>query len=1307
MTRVEAPPITDAATDAAAEGAAEGAAVAPRPTDRRTLQRDALATLLRLADSCVEIERELETTYGDIQRRTAREYSQAESMLKQRYDKLRDTVKQRRAAELAVEKQKHAKRIEELRGEHNATVTSLKEKHRKVRKKLQREMRDAQWLAESVRDADTNRAEEALEETQKKLAEIEKTQAEQTDEAADLAARYGRRMPQVEDAPTAPDLEASVDAVTADLDGLRRMSLPKLFVGATPFILGFFLLLIAAAVAQIVDVGLDNGIEPLLTTRPDPALMGGIVGGTFVVLVVLSVLLKKKSAANFDAAALKFVTDVSATKQAADEEHRAAAADRDEQVRVAAAAYQTELKTLDEKFLPKLQGAEDKYHHDKSAAGKAAQARQKQLEQQHDAAAMDVNVRWDAKNGEIDKTHEGDLAPVRQKRDDILGESGSDYTTGRARLERDWAEALSITQTMAEESDAPEFAAIEDWRSWKPATSFHPTVRFGSLHIDLENCDEQMSLPKPKPYDIPALLAFPDGANLLLKHDPAGRSAAVDTLRLTMLRLLTSLPPGRVQFTLIDPVSLGESFAGFMHLADDDEALVGGRVWTDTDQIERQLSDLTEHMETVIQKYLRNAFETIDDYNKQAGELAEPYRFLVIADLPNNFSEAAMKRLGSIVTSGPRCGVHVLAALDVRQPPPGSATVLEDVTRGCTTLLYNADEAKFVWDDETFGRFPLTLDKPADDAALTDLLRVIGKAAREAKRVEVPFATITPDDADVWSKDSSADLAVPVGRTGATRLQQFRLGKGVAQHALIAGKTGSGKSTLLNGLICNLALHYGPDQLALYLIDFKRGVEFKTYATHRLPHARAIAVESDREFGLSVLQRLDEELARRGDLFREAAVQDLAAFRKAKPTVEMPRVLLVIDEFQELFSEDDKLSADAALLIDRLVRQGRAFGMHAVLGSQTIAGSAGLARSTLGQVAVRVALQCNEQDSRMILGEDNTAARLLTRPGEAIYNEQGGLVEANSPFQVAWLPDPQREALLKRVTAINNGDVSRELVVFEGNAPAKLEENYELQHAPVRQTVAYLGEAVAIKPPTHFPFRRQSGSHLLLVGQADESVAALVASSIISLRHTAPKSKFFVLDGTPTDAPLHKLLREVAANVDADAEFADYRALPDVLADVATEVEGRGAADAGDPLFLVIHGVQRFRDLSKADDYGGGGSFGGFLGGDEEDAPKAEPPGKLLMKILRDGPTVGVHVVASVDTYASLERRLGREALREFDGRVLFQMSANDSSVLIDSPAANRLGFYRALLCSEERGTQEKFRPYAVPSTVPSSVPSA
>jgi hypothetical protein len=118
-------------------------------------------------------------------------------------------------------------------------------------------------------------------------------------------------------------------------------------------------------------------------------------------------------------------------------------------------------------------------------------------------------------------------------------------------------------------------------------------------------------------------------------------------------------------------------------------------------------------------------------------------------------------------------------------------------------------------------------------------------------------------------------------------------------------------------------------------------------------------------------------------------------------------------------------------------------------------------------------------------------------------------------------------------------------------------------------------------------------------------------------------------------------------------------------------------------VLLMIHGLQRFRSLRRdEDDYS-------FSSGDGP--PK---PDRIFASILRDGPAVGVHSVVWADTAASLQRSVDRGAMREFDMRVLMQMGANDSSTLIDSPVASRLGAERALLFSEERGTIERFRPF-------------
>jgi hypothetical protein len=851
------------------------------------------------------------------------------------------------------------------------------------------------------------------------------------------------------------------------------------------------------------------------------------------------------------------------------------------------------------------------------------------------------------------------------------------------------------------------------WNEWQPPQKTPPAIRFGEYRAPLEAVTGAPIVGPPSSLtsdlNFPALLAFPQRCSMLFRTRDAGRQVAVQSLQAVMFRFLTSLPPGKVRFTIIDPVGLGENFSAFMHLADYDEALVNSRIWTEPAHIEQRLADIAAHMENVIQKYLRNQYKSIEEYNAQAGEVAEPFRVLVVANFPVNFTPEAARRLVSIASSGASCGVFTLISVDTRQPMPDGFN-LADLEPPSVTLSWK--EPRFVWKDADFGPHPLTLDPPPEPALLNRILHQVGDKAREANRVEVPFDFIAPKPEEWWTRDSRGGIEVPLGRAGATKRQYLQLGQGTAQHALIAGKTGSGKSTLLHVLITNLGLLYSPDEVELYLVDFKKGVEFKTYAAQQLPHARVIAIESEREFGLSVLQRLDLELKQRGERFRQAGVNHISDYREATNGAPCPRILLIVDEFQEFFVEDDKVAQEAALLLDRLVRQGRAFGLHILLGSQTLGGAYSLARSTIDQMAVRIALQCSEADAHLILSKDNSAARLLSRPGEAIYNDANGLLEGNDIFQIVWLADDRREALLQSIherAQKRKAVLARPQIVFEGNAPADLSNNRALQEllaaptwpAAPRALSAWLGEAVAIKDPTAAMFRRQTSSNLLLIGQHEEAALGVLAAATLSLAAQAAPSadpnlpaagaRFCIIDGTPADAPHAGVWGKLASLLPHATQLAAWRDVPGILAEVATEVERRQKANETEapPIFVFIHGLQRFKELRRGDD-----DFG--YSRHQGDAPA--PPPQLLQTILREGPAVGVHGLVWCDTLTNLQRAFDRQGMRDFEMRVLFQMSANDSSFLIDSPAASKLGVHRALFCSEDQGLVEKFRPYRLPA---------
>ncbi|MEK7707698.1 MAG: FtsK/SpoIIIE domain-containing protein [Verrucomicrobiota bacterium] len=628
------------------------------------------------------------------------------------------------------------------------------------------------------------------------------------------------------------------------------------------------------------------------------------------------------------------------------------------------------------------------------------------IEQAYAEQIAQLTVASTARKKQIEATHADDAGKIRTTAD----------AAWRA-LETNWRE--NVLPLHAQLHNAPALAdkmfppwRAELWRKFTLPDEFTHTARFAELAVDLEKfCEvslagKRLALPGSTHLAVPLLLAMPGQASVLFETKQSGQTQVIGALNNLVLRLLTSAPPGRLAFTIFDPVGLGQNFAGIMHLADFEERIINSRIWTQPAQFEQRLADLNEHIEKVTQMYLRNEYESLAEYNAQAGRLAEKYQFLVIADFPVNFSDIAVKRLQSIAASGPRCGVHLLIHWDQRKPAPVEF-VPEELRKNAICIVPKGEG--FVFAQANWDGTKLSLDAPPDAELATKLLMQIGKDSTDSYRVEMPFAEVVPDEKEMWSLDTTSELRVPVGRTGATKLQYLALGQGTRQHGLIAGKTGSGKSTLFHVIITNLSLWCSPDQVEFYLVDFKKGVEFKCYATHKLPHARVIAIESDREFGLSVLQRVDEELKRRGDLFRKLGAQDIAGYKRAGGKEPIPRVLLLIDEFQELFVEDDRISQSAALLLDRIVRQGRAFGIHVLLGSQTLGGAYTLARATIGQMVVRVALQCNEADAYLIMNEDNPAPRLLSRPGEAIYNDDGGAIQGNSPFQVVWLPDQTRD----------------------------------------------------------------------------------------------------------------------------------------------------------------------------------------------------------------------------------------------------------------------------------------------------------
>ncbi|HUS92947.1 MAG TPA: FtsK/SpoIIIE domain-containing protein [Phycisphaerae bacterium] len=1277
-------------------------------------QRAALRDLLELSAECDRQDQQIERRFQDGRERVTTRHDRLEQYLRGRLVRLR--------GEMEARHHRQRQRLEEQIGRQRTQAAADRERWlQQVRDQgaadldtLTQRLNHALWLADSVFEG----AEAGLKGDQGELRDELARQRHALDGIEEQANHHLQRYRQsytLADLPAGEKPAAVGDPAQAYRQAseelarhraaLRDLTAPKWFGGWRLAVALALPLAVTAAVTGWIAYVTGQALSG--TVGIGMLVLAGALATTFL-LVAITWYVAGKQVRRI-AAPLKQA--LVRARHALDACSRHTRTTAEETYRQARRQRQSEAEAAKATFEPALAERRRQLEEELTEASRQAEAVARQQEEERQQELRQLLDGHRRQREQLEARYERHLAAAGGRRARLTGEIQARYDADRVALQARWSEGLGRVQGLVEESQRLDQFLDVPWEKVchadrLPSAGDLHLARFGRLHVDLgriaagRGCSGRYKIDVPTTFDLPAVLAFPQQGSLLIHTQRDGRERAIAALHAVMLRLLTSLPPGRVRLSLLDPVGLGQNFAGFMHLADYDESLVGTRIWSEPEHIEQRLTDLTQHMENVIQKYLRNDFDTIVRYNEQAGELAEPYRFVVVADFPANFTDEAAQRLVSIAHSGPRCGVYTLIVRNAWQELPHG---LEEADLRESAVVLKQDGDRLVWDDEVYGRFPLTVDAPPAEGVKTDIFRQVGEGARRAANVEVPFDAIVPGEDRLWSARTPRDLTVPMGRCGATRLQYLTLGRGMAQHVLIAGKTGSGKSTLLHVLITDLALWYSPDEVQFYLIDFKKGVEFKTYATHRLPHAKAIAIESDREFGLSVLEKLDDEMNRRGELFRAAGVQDLPAYRQERPGEAMPRTLLLIDEFQELFTEDDRLGQRAALLLDRLVRQGRAFGIHVLLGSQTLGGTSGLPRGTMGQMAVRIALQCSEADSQLILSDDNTAAKLLSRPGEAIYNDAGGMIEGNSPFQISWLPDAERDRHLNRVEqlAAERGQTGRP-IVFEGNAPADITENAALTERVAswppagrpEGPIVWVGEPITIKAPTAARLRRQSGANMALIGQQDEAAQAVLAAAMLSLaaQHPADAARFCLLDGSAPDSPAAGRFDALAAGLPQPLRRAQGREVADALADLAAEMRRRLDGELTDepPVFLLVFGLQRFRMLRRSED-----DFGFSSSEASEGAPPR--PEKQFAELLREGPGLGIHTIAWCDTLASLERTLDRQSIREFDYRVLFQMSATDSSNLIDSPEANRLGFYRALLYSEERGYQEKFRPYAFP----------
>ncbi|GHR49001.1 hypothetical protein JP0099_04030 [Helicobacter pylori] len=557
----------------------------------------------------------------------------------------------------------------------------------------------------------------------------------------------------------------------------------------------------------------------------------------------------------------------------------------------------------------------------------------------------------------------------------------------------------SVRQIQVQFTDAPQFNETKAYPQF---------LSCGLLEIKGKN-GANMEFCLPKVYPFPP-------KSLYIEHEKDGQF-----LREMLMRLLSSTPLVQLEVILVDALSLGGIFnLARRLLSKDNDFIYQQRILTESEEIKEALKHLYEYLKVNLQEKLAG-YKDFVHYNENKEDQL-PLKALFLSGV-DALSSDALYYLEKIMRFGSKNGVLSFVNLESEKNNQSA----EDLK------CY----AEFFKDRTSFERLKYLNAEVINNHGIQsqhmqDFAAKIKAYYEQKKQVKRELKDLQREQ-EFWTKSSQFEVSVPVGWEINHKEVCFEIGE-AQNHTLICGRSGSGKSNFLHVLIQNLAFYYAPNEIQLFLLDYKEGVEFNAYAKEGiLEHARLVSVASSVSFGVSFLSWLCKEMQERGELFKQFNVKDLSDYRKHG---EMPRLIVVIGEFQVLFSDSTtKEKERVEAYLNTILKKDRSYGVHLILAIQTMR-DADSNKSLMAQIANRIALPMDTEDSESILSDD--VACELVRP-EGIFNNNGGHKKYHTKMSIPKAPDDFKPFIKKIHKEFNQRNlVPIEHKIYNGETALKM-----------------------------------------------------------------------------------------------------------------------------------------------------------------------------------------------------------------------------------------------------------------------------
>lgn len=708
-----------------------------------------------------------------------------------------------------------------------------------------------------------------------------------------------------------------------------------------------------------------------------------------------------------------------------------------------------------------------------------------------------------------------------------------------------------------------------------------------------------------------------------------------DSVRFAQFALANALAhtaPGQLEVLVFDDALKGMA-APFQEVNSGGEKIL--RHINDVQELNETIKYLHEHVRSVL-NVIQGRTESLLDFRQQLSPKVEGFKLVVLSTIYDLLSDEIKDKLTVLLKAGPAAGVTFLIhSMKLK--------VNEEILN--LTQLCDVEERTVYGDNGAVrGQFD---PQSADD--LISVSRHVASAVANAQVEPVAFSEVQLLDAP-WSQSSRDGISFAVGTYGMSTIE-VTLGDELNQrhNALITGAVGQGKSNLISVVVHSLCQRYSPSEVEFYMLDFKEGVTLQAFAPDPstgsfLPHARVLGLDADREYGVNVLHHLFTIYRQRMATFKAAGVQNIRQYRLANPETVMPRIVVVIDEFQMLFADQDTVATTASDLIVKGARLFRACGIHFILASQTI-GSGGMLGGTTGQalfaqIPVRLALKNSLTESHATLGLKNDAASHI-RSREAIVNLDYGELSSNRKTTIAYADDAIL-AELRTAWWQQARDTVTPPEVFEGEHRLSLHDD-ERFLTNLQSRHAMLGRRITVGvAPLAADFSTDVGRNLALFGTGPSHTILLNAA--LSLLHSTPSAEIIVLDligdwpSPARDAMRTDFKQELTKLGSIYRLVGKHQA--DALIDELVERAAFTTDDASaPPVYIIGFGLERWRsDTTK------------------------------IKTLFANGPLSGIHLLGWWNKYSSFKAMVGLGGDNNFDIRIAMHLDHSSAREAFKQP---------------------------------------